>query len=64
MLSKLLKNYRLDHNLSQVEMAAKLKTSQGYYSLLEAGNKKPGLKLSRRICHELNIDPAFLRSLK
>lgn len=63
MLGQYLKKYRLDHNLSQIEMADRLETSQSYYSLLERGTLKPGIRLIRRISALLEVDPQFVRSM-
>lgn len=63
MLNRYLKKYRLDNNMSQVEMAKKLKTSQSYYSRLESGKEKPGIQLIKRISELLKLEPSFIRSL-
>lgn len=63
MLGTYLKNYRMTHNLSQSEMADKLKTSQGYYSLLESNKVKPGHNLIRRLCELFNVEPSVIRSM-
>lgn len=63
MLGKYLKKYRLNNNLSQVEMAALLKTSQAYYSQIESDNRKPGIQLIRRISKLLKVEPSFVRGL-
>lgn len=63
MLSSYLKKYRLSNNYTQEEMAYKLETNQAYYSLLETGAKKPGIKMVNRIASLLGVEPSFIRSL-
>lgn len=63
MLETYLKKYRLNNNLTQEQMAKRLKTSQGYYSHLETGTKKPGISMINRIAKVLNVEPSFIRSL-
>ena len=61
MLGKYLKDYRLNHNLTQKEMAEKLQTNQSYYSLLENGKVKPGINTMKKITLLLDMDPAIIR---
>lgn len=63
MLGEHLKEFRLNNNLTQAQMAEKLGTSQAYYNRLEAGLKKPGFKLMARISGLLDEEPAYLRTL-
>ncbi len=63
MLGSYLKKYRLKNNLTQVQMAKRLKTSQSYYCGLETGSKKPGFTMVNRISKELKLDPSFVRNL-
>lgn len=63
MLESYLKRFRLKNNLTQAQMAQKLKTSQGYYSMLETGSKKPGFSMINRIAKVLDLEPSFIRSL-
>ena len=63
MLDSYLKKYRLKNNLTQKQMAEKLGTSQGYYSYLENGIKKPGINMINRIAKLLRLEPSFVRSL-
>ena len=63
MLGAYLKKYRMNHNYSQKEMANKLETSQGYYSLLETGVKQPGIQMIDRIAKLLEMEPGFVRGL-
>ena len=48
-----LKRYRLEHNLTQKEMAVLLQTSESYYSLIENGRKIAGINMRKRICKVL-----------
>ena len=63
MLENYLKKFRIKNNLTQVQMAQKLKTSQTYYCQLETGRKKPGFSMINRIARLLNLEPSFVRSL-
>lgn len=63
MLDSYLKKYRLKNNLTQSQMAEMLGTSQGYYSYLENGVRKPGINMINRIAKLLNLEPSFVRSL-
>ena len=63
MLGKYLKKHRLDLNLSQAEMAKRLKTSQSYYCMIENGAAKPGIQFIRRIAKELRLDPSVVRAM-
>lgn len=63
MLGEYLKRKRLDLNIDQTEMAARLGTSQSYYSQLESGARKPGFRMIRAIALEFGTDPAELRKL-
>ena len=63
MLKEYLKSYRLKHNLTQADMAKLLKTSQGNYSRLETGHRKPGFAMIRKLAEVLNQTPEFIRSL-
>jgi len=63
MLKEYLKQYRVKHNLTQLDMAKKLNTAQGYYSQIETGDKKPGFSMIRRLAVVLNVSEEFVRSL-
>lgn len=63
MLQRYLKNYRIRNNLTQKEMAERLRTSQGYYCLLETGRKKPGFTMINRISKLLSLEPSVVRNL-
>lgn len=63
MLGRYLRNYRIGNNLTQIQMAKKLNTSQGYYSHLETGRMKPGTDMINRIAKLLKQKPSFIRSL-
>ena len=58
-----LKVHRLGKNLSQIEMAKLLGTSQAYYSRVESGTTKPGIKFIRKIAKFYNIKESTLRKL-
>lgn len=63
MLEQYLKKYRLEHNLSQEKMAEQLGTSQGYYSMIETGIRRPGYKIVNKIARLFQVDPSFVRKL-
>lgn len=63
MLGNCLKEFRTKNNLTQKEMARKLRTSQPYYSTLESGAQKPGFQLVKRISRVLKIDASYIREL-
>ena len=63
MLEKYLKKHRLNHNLTQSEMAKKLGTSQSYYSQLETGRKKPGFQMVNKIAKVLKVQASVIREL-
>ena len=63
MLGSYLKKYRMKNNLSQTQMADKLKTSQSYYCQLEKGSKTPGFSMVNRISKLLKVDVSFIREL-
>lgn len=56
MIGKVLKQYRISHDLSQYEMADLLETYQGYYCNLERDKCKPGIVMIRRIAKLLGSD--------
>ena len=63
MLPDCLKNYRLDNNLTQKQMAKKLRTSQSYYSGIERGVIKPGFTMIKRISRLLKLEQSYVRTL-
>lgn len=63
MLKEYLKNYRRKHNLSQSDMAEKLKTNQGYYSLIENGKRVPSFVFIRKLANVCEVTPEFIVSL-
>lgn len=63
MLGQYLKKFRLTNNLSQREMAAKIGTSQSYYSRIESGVKKPGIRIINKISETLGQEPSTIRSM-
>lgn len=63
MLSQYLRQFRIENNLTQSEMAKKLRTAQGYYSQIETGSKKPGFTMVKRLSEVLNVPESFIRRL-
>ena len=63
MFKQFLKDYRIKHNLSQLQMAELLETSQGYYSQIESGSRKPGLVIIRKLSKVIGVSEEFLRGL-
>lgn len=63
MLGDFLKKYRVKNNLTQEEMALKLKTSQAYYSQIESGIVSPGFTMVKKIAKALEVEESFIRSL-
>lgn len=63
MLQDYLKKYRMKHNLTQFQMAERLKTSQDYYSQLETGRKKPGHTMIARIAKEIGVSESYISRL-
>ena len=63
MLGEFLKKYREKNNLTQEEMAAKIGTSQAYYSQIESGILSPGFTLVKKLAKALEIEESFIRSL-
>jgi transcriptional regulator with XRE-family HTH domain len=58
-----LKDYRVEHNLTQKQMAELLGTSRNYYCSLETGKKKPGFRLFGKIAEVLGIPVEYLRRM-
>ena len=52
---KVLKQLRLDRNLSQEELAHRARTTQSYLSLLEAGSRSPGLTMMTLLARAMEI---------
>ena len=63
MFKEYLKNYRKKHNLSQTEMAKRLNTNQGSYSLIETGKRKPSFVFIRKLANVCEVTPEFIVSL-
>lgn len=63
MLEEYLRNYRKKHCLNQTEMAKLLGTSQGYYSRIESGNRKPSFVFIKKIASACEVTPEFIVSL-
>lgn len=54
--SPTLRGLRLMHELSQVELAAKLNTSQPHVARLESGRSEPGRETMRKLAEVFGID--------
>lgn len=63
MLENELKQFRINHNLTQKQMAKKLKTAQTYYCAIETGRYKPGFSMINRIAKVLKKDVSEIREL-
>ena len=63
MLTEYLRNYRKKHNLSQKEMAFRIGTNQGYYSMIETGKRKPSFVFIRKLASACEVTPEFIVSL-
>ena len=63
MLKEYLKNFRKKHALSQMEMAKRLKTNQGYYSLIETGKRTPSYLFIKKLASVCEVTPEFIVSL-
>ncbi|MFP4495176.1 MAG: helix-turn-helix domain-containing protein [Halochromatium sp.] len=50
-----LKVWRVRQGITQTEIAARLKISQGYFSRLELGKKSPSLRTLERLAGELGL---------
>ena len=63
MLTDCLKEFRYKNNLTQKQMAKKLKTSQSYYSAIETGRYKPGFSIIKRIARVLKKNVSEITQL-
>lgn len=63
MLGSYLKEYRLDHNLTQRDMANKLGITNSYYNALENNKVKPGIATINKISKLLKVKPKFIREV-
>ena len=63
MLEEYLKKFREKNNLTQEDMAKKLETTQGNYSQIETGYRKPSFAFIRKLAKVLNVEESFIRSL-
>lgn len=63
MLQDCLREYRYKNNLTQKQMAKKLKTAQTYYCAIETGRYKPGFQMINRIAKVLKKDVSEIREL-
>jgi transcriptional regulator with XRE-family HTH domain len=52
---RVLKQLRLDRNLSQEELAHRARTTQSYLSLLENGSRSPGLTMMALLASGLGM---------
>ena len=59
----ILRQLRLEHHLSQLEMAKKVGVSRASYSLWENGIRPPKRKNCERICKEFDVDMGYLLGL-
>lgn len=55
-----IRKYRLEFNISQEELAARMDVDQGYISKLEAGQKNPTISTIAEAANALKIQPAVL----
>lgn len=55
-----IRKYRLEFNISQEELAARMGVDQGYVSKLEAGQKNPTISTIAEAASALNIEPVAL----
>jgi len=62
-LSNYLKKYREAHNLTQVEMAERINTTQTSYSFLESGRLKPGIQLVKKIAEYFELPVEEIRKM-
>lgn len=58
-LSRVVRCARKDCNLSQIELADSIETTQGYISKLESGVVEPSISIWHRLCKTFDIDPDF-----
>lgn len=55
-LTNLIKGVRVENNLTQVELAEKIKKAQSYISKYESGQRKLDIFEIKDICNSLNIN--------
>ena len=55
----MLKEYRIDHNLTQDQMAKKLGISISYYALLESGARQISARVAKSL-KNLGIDTGYI----
>lgn len=63
MLKDYLKRYREKHNLTQNQMAERLKSSQTYYSQIESGKRKPGHLMIVKIASVVGVSESYISRL-
>ncbi|NRT77863.1 helix-turn-helix domain-containing protein [Clostridium beijerinckii] len=61
-VSVALKEYRINNNLSQEELANMCNLDRTYISLLETCKRKPTLNVIFNICEHLNVKPSVFIS--
>lgn len=57
---KIFKELRVQHNLTQVELANKLKISKSAISMYETGNREPDFETLENIADFFNVDMNYL----
>lgn len=55
-----IRDLRLERGLSQREMAEAAGVTEGYYSLIENGKRKPRYPVINRLADALNIDKRIM----
>ena len=63
MIGDILKSYRLEHNMTQSEMAKKIGICLSYYNQIEKNKVKPGILTIRLIAKVLKLDQSIMRGL-
>lgn len=59
-LSDLLKRYRMDHALTQEEMAAKIGINRCLYNQIEKGKTKVSNKTIQKVAKALYLKPGYI----
>lgn len=59
-IGRRIKTVRMEHNLTQEELADKIDVSVAFMSRLERGNSKINLKRLTQIAEILNVSPGYL----
>ena len=63
MIGKYLKKFRLDHNMTQQDLAHTIVINVTYYNRFEKGLKRPGYKVIKKMASSLGVTEEFLRGL-